>query len=162
MLTYAYGSTFAGGSLTRRMPTYADVCRRMLTYAHSSTFAGGSLTRRMLTYAEGMLTYAVWTQTADDKKLFLWEYGIGTAPMKHVAEPWVSLSLSLYLSISLSLSLSLFLSLSPSLSLSLSLSLEHDRARALSLLRIYLIYILYRLTNLSVRALLRTDVVYGS
>ena len=23
--------------------------------------------------------------TADDKKLFVWEYGIGTAPMKHVA-----------------------------------------------------------------------------
>jgi hypothetical protein len=25
----------------------------------------------------------------DDKKLFVWEYGIGTAPMKHVAEPWM-------------------------------------------------------------------------
>jgi len=27
--------------------------------------------------------------TSDDKKLFVWEYGIGTAPMKHVAEPWM-------------------------------------------------------------------------
>lgn len=27
--------------------------------------------------------------TGDDKKLFLWEYGIGTAPMKHVSEPWM-------------------------------------------------------------------------
>ena len=27
--------------------------------------------------------------TGDDKKLFVWEYGIGTAPMKHVSEPWM-------------------------------------------------------------------------
>lgn len=27
--------------------------------------------------------------SADDKKLFVWEYGIGTAPMKHVSEPWM-------------------------------------------------------------------------
>jgi len=27
--------------------------------------------------------------SSDDKKIFLWEYGIGTAPMKHVSEPWM-------------------------------------------------------------------------
>ena len=52
--------------------------------------------------------------TSDDKKLFLWEYGIGTAPMK--------VSLSLFLSVSLPHSLSPPLTHSHSLTHSLSLT----------------------------------------